>query len=181
MPRFNSAGIILDDARGHVTALATTTLGSDAASIVLNSIPGTYQHLRLIGSVRSKHTNEDSLDITFNTGGTYDYSYIQLTGSDPILVRQTGQASLKYYAFYRNSASANKFGGVDLLIPNYTDTNQKKHVLLHGHGTSSNSPVPLLGGGEWSSTATITQITISFQHDDIASGTSVTLYGINGA
>jgi hypothetical protein len=58
--------------------IATTTLGTAAASITFSSIPATYTDLRLV--VVAKAVSASTLDVRFNNDSGTNYSKTEISG-----------------------------------------------------------------------------------------------------
>jgi hypothetical protein len=163
------------------TAIATTTLGSAAATITFSSIPATYTDLRIVW-VGTMATTTSALKGRFNsdTGANYSYTYISGNGS---------AASSNY----NSSLTSTDFGGMDtnigLTIPamvtidimSYAGSTYKTY-LATGSNDLNGSGVTDRTVGLWRSTSAITSITLMRGGaNNIGSGTTATLYGILAA
>lgn len=153
--------------------IATTTLGSNTASVTFSSISGSYTDLVYIIYNKSGGTNSS---IRFNSDGGSNYSLTQLYGD--------GSAA----ASLRSSNVTYAIGGViqsDATvvghIMNYSNTTTNKTLIARGgagSGTYLDVCVSL-----WRSNSAITSVT--FYQDSgggtWATGSTFTLYGIKAA
>ena len=159
--------------------LASTTLGSAAASIVLSSIPQTYRSLRLIfsGAVTAA-VGWSNAGIRFNGDIGSNY-YHQLTSTLYSSSTAGGWAG----ASTGGGGSNASYSGNDMVIYDYTSTNRRKLMVGLGVVDTSTTSTPSAGAGFyynlWSGNAAITSITlIDFNGSNLASGSTVALYGI---
>ena len=156
--------------------LASTTLGSDAATISFTSIVGTYKHLKIIGTVRSSYAGPYDLlraIINSDTGGNY---YSNQDGSTTTEWRWAVVSGATDYL-----ASAGN-GSFDINLPGYTSTSSYKFFtsfMAHPYSTTSTRAINInYFGGYWLSTSAITSISISSANgSNFKSGGIVSLYG----
>ena len=160
--------------------LASTTLGSDAASISISSIPQTYQSLEIRFTLKSTVTGgaveEGYLrfngDSTSNYVGAYNMG---ATLSSAILLRYISTASV--------SPSAS-FSTGDLFIQNYANTTGsiRKAVLgtvTYNTNTTNNEIAPWFTNGQWLSSSAITSLVVSMSTGfNMKAGSIVQLYGL---
>ena len=159
--------------------IATTTLGSAAASITFSSIAATYTDLRLVwtGTVTTSATRlqmQFNSDTATNYSGTYLYGGGSYQGSG----RVTSQTYLRWNQDSELSTTIPVMNTVDIF--SYAGSTYKTCLLsnvndLNGTG----SIVPQVG--LWRSTAAITSIVIYPLANTMAIGTTATLYGIASA
>jgi len=152
------------------TPIATTTLGSAAASYTFSSIPSTYTDLVLVINPNSYVEN---MNYQFNgdTGTNYSNTFIFGIGSTTYSTRGTN----------RTSISGTISGGWEIVrynIMNYANTTTYKSVLNRmddaAYATGANA-------GVWRSTAAINSIKVNAGSGNLPSGTMLTLYGIAAA
>lgn len=155
--------------------IATTTLGSAAATITFSSIPGTYTDLILIvNALRDTGSSDDHL-VRFNgdTGSNYSRSYIYGDGTTAASGRESNQTSAKLV--YLNSTVR---GVPQLHIMNYSNTTTYKTVIQRQNLPDT---VTAINVALWRSTSAITSITITTPANNFASTSTFTLYGIKSA
>jgi hypothetical protein len=155
--------------------IATTTLGSAAATITFSSIPSTYTDLRLV-LVASSVSGSNFVTITFNgTGGTaYSQTSVYGLGTSAITDQTTSQA-------YINLAVS----GLSTTIPtmytldvfSYTGSTFKTS-LFNSNEDKNGSGAVTAGVGLWRNTAAINTLGISKPTGNYTIGTTATLYGI---
>ena len=160
------------------TPIATTTLGSAAASYTFSSIPSTYTDLILIaGNLSAASTNNAfKMQINSDTGTNYSNTFLAGNGSSATSGRNANADSL------RGFDNPNILGPavVTAHFMNYSNTSTYKTVLTRcsAAGYSTTAEVNL-----WRSTSAINSIKIFFatSGNDIQAGTTFTLYGIAAA
>ena len=160
--------------------LASTTLGSDAASISISSIPQTYQSLQIRFTLKSTVTGGAAEEgyLRFNGDSTSNYVGAYSMGatlSSAILLRYISTASV--------SPSAS-FSTGDLLIQNYANTTGsiRKAVLgtvTYNTNTTNNEIAPWFTNGQWLSSSPITSLVVSMSSGfNMKAGSIVQLYGL---
>jgi hypothetical protein len=165
-------------------AIATTTLGSAAASYTFSSIPQTYTDLILIYQTRIS-TQNSYLDVCAQANGDTgtNYSYTSLTGSGT--AAQSHRASnTGSFIFDDNGAPWNAqwaIGRVNFM--NYSNTTTYKTAISRtdqGGGTSGGTDAVV---NLWRNTAAISSLKIYLNGGSLLldAGTTLTLYGIAAA
>ena len=171
---------------GDWTLIADVKLASTAASIDFSSIPNTYKHLVIIGSLKSAAAAAaDSLRVRFNgsTDVIYDALKINIEHPDTLITYETlGSSSMNVGAISGSSSvSANEFSVVELIIPDYLDGSKYQGVINNNmliRGAATGDLALRSGFGTWKSTAAITQITLFADGGDFVAGSRATLYGL---
>lgn len=179
--------------------IASTTLGSNTASITFSSIPNTYRHLYIVGSVRSESTSENYGQAKIELNGVTSNDYTKNT-----LIRysknnagtETGAGFLtgSWYDFYNvawdglssQNWNSNIFAYFDLWIMNYTSTNHKVGIT-QGHnprmtGVSSGITNGMISNYVYLSSVigAVTQVRVSdFGGFNLSAGSKLYLYGTN--
>jgi hypothetical protein len=152
--------------------IATTTLGSAAASTTFSTISGSYTDLVLIASIKGS-TNDEPVLIEFNsdTGSNYSQTLIYGTGSAVGSQRQTSQTSMRIGSGNSNT----NFDTYIANVQNYSNSTTYKTVVSR---EASAGIVVTATAGLWRSTSAITSILIKRSSGNIATGSTFTLYGI---
>jgi hypothetical protein len=163
------------------TPIATNTLSSAASSVTFSSIPGTFKDLVLV--CFGKRNSSDPagygyvLGMQYNsdTGSNYSVTRIDGNGSSASSDRFTSQTSLDIG--YYGALGDTSFSTSIINIMNYSNNTTYKTMLnrmalpASGHSTAE--------VGLWRSTSIINSINLFFTAgDNIASGSTFTLYGI---
>lgn len=164
--------------------IATTTLGSNQATVVFSSISGTYTDLVLVANI--KHSFGTTTDVIFeglqfnsDTGSNYSSTYMFGNGTSAVSTRNTSRAGISIQG---TQSSENYFSTNIIQIQNYSNTTTNKTVLVRASAGSSSNTGAFAGVGLWRSTSAITSITINATSTfTIQSGSSFTLYGIKAA
>jgi hypothetical protein len=163
------------------TPIATTTLGSAAASYTFSSIPSTYTDLLLVvaGTVS---VNGENILTQYNgdTGSNYSFTYIYGTGSTAASGRQSNRSAAN--ANYQTAFSSSEQSNVIVQVQNYSNSTTFKTALSRNNNANGSS----LPGTEalvslWRNTAAITSILVKAGSGNLNSGMSLTLYGIAAA
>lgn len=156
--------------------IATTTLGSSAATITFSSIPSSYTDLRLV-IVATTITGNDGSKVRFNNDSGTNYSEIWIIGN--------GSAA----------SASRRTNGDGVVITNGTNINTSTPTMrtldIFSYAGSTNKTVlvtessDLNGSGSvtssismWRSTSAINRIDLVLNNWSFAAGTTATLYGI---
>lgn len=159
--------------------IATVSVtGATAANVEFTGIPGTYDDLIVLASLRSNRAAvSDWAYIAFN-GSTANFSAIVLSGD--------GTTPISYNSFPRifatataANATASTFGNSLTYIPNYARSNNKSwsaDLVAENNATEGYNDI---ANGLWSNTAVITSITMTPRVGTAwVTNSSATLYGI---
>jgi len=158
-------------------AIATKTLAVDTATISFTSIPQSFKHLWITGMAKSASTRYFRMAINGANNDTYNDSqfYAGSTGSPVQYGFRNGPYSLGV------GESQNCWGGIDVCIPNYSDTSNFKPYLFRTNFMTFD--VPNNNQGTWGGVyqeynAAVTSLDFYFNAGNIATGTKITLYGL---
>jgi hypothetical protein len=155
--------------------IATTTLGSAAASVTFSSISGSYTDLVIIATLQTSNTV--NMNIRFNSDSGSNYSNTSLAGNGTVAAsgRDTNatESKIDYYAAASNTAKQ-----YIINIPSYANTSVYKNHLTRG-SLPSGEAVAMVG--LWRNTNAITSITILPGNGNMNTGSTFTLYGIASA
>ena len=154
------------------TPIATTTLGSAAASYTFSSIPSTYTDLVLIVNANSSLFN---LNLRFNSDSSSLYSdtIIYNNGNTPASARDSGQTII--YGTVTTGAPFQIWN-----IMNYANTSVYKTVLLKNNDSGTSNTVSA-SVGLYRSTNAINAVNILPGSGNLPAGSTFTLYGIKAA
>jgi hypothetical protein len=171
-------------AAGSTYTPIATASPSGVNSYTFSSIPSTYTDLVLVGSFYS-NTNDVGVNAQFNgdTGTNYSYTVLIGTGSAAQSARASNTASANLVAYNTGVGSTNGvYCPAIMNLMNYSNTSTYKTIMTRGF-TQNNG-----GNGEvtayvntWRSTAAINSIKVYYTSGNMASGTTLTLYGIAAA
>lgn len=162
--------------------IATTTLGSATASVTFSSISSTYTDLVLV--IASLNNTATNVSFQFQVGnGSID------TGSNYSLTEMFGTGSTASSDRASNDTAAYLNGpgiGTSTNIPNlyitnfmnYANTTTYKTILGRGGNAEKNVVATV---NLWRSTSAINTIKIFQSANNMATGSTYTLYGIKAA
>jgi hypothetical protein len=154
--------------------IATTTLGSAAASYTFSSIPSTYTDLIIIGVGLTTGGSAGSVKFNFNsdTGTNYSETYVKSDGTSATSSRDTNLSGL--YATWLDTTQSNFISH----IMNYANTTTYKTVLARTNRTGTDVYAAV---GLWRNTSAINSIQLTGAGTTLAAGSTFTLYGIAAA
>ena len=160
------------------TPIATTTLGSSAATIDFTSISGSYTDLILV--ISGVSSSSDNIFTRFNSNTASNYSVTRLSGSGSAAL--SDRATNATYMVNSNYGWPTTTAGEQntiMQIMNYSNTTTFKTVLMRSN-RASNGVDALVG--LWRSTDAITSISLSTNGFSGVAGwssaTTATIYGI---
>lgn len=181
------AGFARPTAVGALVRLAARTPASGDASATFSNIPGKFDALLLLGTVRGTTVGGDLTDrltAQFNgdSGSNYAWSQFGGDGSSPFLDGAAGVGVMHLGDVVMGAAGAGQATSIEIKFPFYAGTVLQKQVFSTTSLLPDNtSPTQVeLFGGSWSGTAAITSITLALAAGNFDSGTSFVLYGIGG-
>jgi hypothetical protein len=153
--------------------IATTTLGSNSATIEFTSISGTYTDIVLILSAKASGGNMDALiQVNSDTGSNYSFTILSGNGSSASSSRFSNQNS--GYGDLSGFINTSNFNVEIIQFMNYSNTTTYKTFLSRA-STAGNGVDAIVN--LWRNTAAITSIKLSGSQN-YATGTTATLYGI---
>lgn len=160
-------------------AIATATLTSSSGLIQFSSIPQSFKHLWITGMAKSNDSSRYMrMAINGSNGASYnDAEFYGPSSGNPVQYGfRNGVYSLGV------SESQNNWGGVDICIPNYSNTSNFKPYLFRVNfltfdtvGSNQN----VFGGAYEEYNAAVTSLGFFFSAGTMAPGTKFTLYGLS--
>jgi hypothetical protein len=152
--------------------LASTTLGSAAASISFSSISSSYSQLQIVGAARSNYAAAtDYLAMRFN--GDTATNYVTLSGAN------TSTYPVQIHSA-TNGAAANN--GFSIWIANYASSSMWKLLTATWAVNTDTSTGNLAGttwGAMWRNNAALTSMLIyPYNGATFNAGTIISLYGL---
>lgn len=159
--------------------IATTTLGSAAASITFSSIPATYTDLQLVFTWLGSGGESYSPDITFNndTGSNYSITWVNGNGGSAGSSRESNFTRIES----QNTRATTSIPSLYIAnIFSYAGSTNKT-TLLQGINDRNGAGVVEYVVGLWRNTSAITRIDLTANVSNFAAGTVATLYGITKA
>ena len=159
------------------TQIASTTLGSAAASVTFSSIAGTYTDLVLI--MRYSNASADSAFLRFNSdsGSNYSTTYLYGNGTTASSTRESNYSLAYLDIFTSNSSGDTPISIVNVM--NYANATTYKTLLNRNSHTEKGVSATV---SLWRDTAAITSIYLANgSGGDFAAGSTFNLYGITAA
>ena len=159
------------------TPIATTTLGSAAASVTFSSISGSYTDLVLVisGRLDSGSGQDASVLLQYNNDTSTNYSTTLIDGNGTSAGSARATNATAAYCGSTSQESSNSI----VNIMNYSNTTTYK--TLTSRGNNPNYRVRAFAS-LWRSTAAISTIkVISDFAGNFAAGSTFTLYGVKSA
>jgi hypothetical protein len=159
------------------TPIATTTLGSAAASYTFSSIPSTYTDLIIVAQIKGTSTS-NYLNVRFNgdTGTNYSRTTLSGNGSSASSERRSNRTWIE--TDY-NEVIENNFNYINTLhIMNYANTTTNKTMLNRANNAATGVGATV---GLWRSTAAINSVSLVANNNSFEIGSTFTLYGIAAA
>lgn len=155
--------------------IATTTLGSAAASYTFSSIPSTYTDLVLVADslVDGGGGAQILIRVNGDTGTNYSRTVLDGSGSS---ATSTKDSNISYFntGFQAYMTTARGYNCIAQFM-NYSNTSTNKTILVRcgNANTGVDASVAL-----WRSTAAINSILVYPAGNNFATGSTFTLYGI---
>jgi hypothetical protein len=175
-------GIIASSMRGASNSYASisTINGTGSASILsLTSIPSTYQHLQVRGTILTA-AGGGGLSLNFNSDGGSNYASHRIlgNGSSASVGAQTSLTYLQYFGFGQSTSTTNPTTFV-MDILDYASTSKYKTIrILLGQDANGTGEVGLYSG-LWMSSSALSRIDFNCGQN-YTTTTSFALYGIKG-
>ena len=157
--------------------IASTTLGSAAASVTFSSIAGTYTDLVLVCNPIITTTN-DQIAIRLNGDTGTNYSRTILAGNGTTTASYQGSSESYAYTGYYSTLYTNPTTNIFHFM-NYSNATTYKTLL----GRSSSADTTALSSVNlWRSTSAITSIVLTIAGaTNFDAGSTFNLYGITAA
>ena len=159
------------------TPIATTTLGSAAASISFSSISGSYTDLVLIATLKADTASAD-IYMRFNGDSGTNYSKTILWGNGTTAGSNRDSSVAQIRLNYAVDVLTTDGTYLIVNINNYSNTTTYKTALAK-LGLASDSVEQSVG--LWRSTSAINQVTLTLSSGNWGAGCTATLYGITAA
>lgn len=174
-----------------VEVISHTKLGSAQKSFTVSSIPATYDHLYIIGSLQSDRSNPiDGMNIKLNASASgYSQQRLEFVHGGPSASHTNGAAESahRYLIGATNTGydSGAGFSSLEVWIPNYTDSDLTQDYLvelcLQGNTTTNYEWWTEMSNNKWGTAAAIHTFYVEADVGDFNTNSCLTVYGINGA
>jgi hypothetical protein len=159
-------------------AIATTTLGSAAASYTFTAIPDTFTDLVLVANCKNTTGATYGLLLQYNGDTTTNYSTTLLWGNGT--TASTFRYTTGYSAAFTGWAGSTNFSPLIINIQNYANETTFKTTL--SRSSDAGDRVGTMVSLWRKSPEAINSIKIQFEPTtNIATGSTFTLYGIKAA
>ena len=155
--------------------IATSTLGSDTATITFSSISGSYTDLVLIENGKVSAGNGSYSRIRFNsdTGSNYSGTYLSGNGTAANTERFSNMTFMVVASLAAVETNFNHNAIIN--IQNYSNSTTYKTILARLNNAAAATDAAV---GLWRSTSAITSIEYYLNSGSWATGSTFTLYGI---
>jgi hypothetical protein len=160
------------------TPIATTTLGSAAASYTFSSISGIYTDLVLVftGTITAPTSASFLMRFNGDTASNYSDTNIYGTGSAAGSYRDTSSTNIRVGAVNNGTGAQSN---LIINVMNYSNATTYKTALARFNDAGAEVAAVV---GLWRNTAAITSITLLLASTaTYATGSTFTLYGIAAA
>jgi hypothetical protein len=159
--------------------IATTTLGTAAASVTFSSISGSYTDLILVAQVTTAAATNMRIRFNNDSASNYSITWLGGTGSAANTGRETGNtAALLESNAYPNGGSSS-IAQYSIHLNRYSNTNTWKTFISRAANAGTGSDLSV---GLWRSTSAINEIQVrTSSGGNISVGSTFTLYGIAAA
>jgi len=161
-------------------SIATTTLSSPQSTLVVGSIPGTYQHLQIRGILKSTAIPGGTPRLYFNNDRTTNsYSMHEIFGNGGGSTGVNQQFNLDAIYASLGSQNTTQFGAYVINIFDYASTSKSKTIqFIHGFDSNASGYVSF-STGMYTSTNAITSFGITPQQTaNFDTGSTMAVYGI---
>lgn len=157
--------------------IATTTLGTTAASVTFSSISSAYTDLVLVNNLFTSATSCNMvITVNSDTASNYSTTFLSGNGSAAASSRSSNQTAMN---FVWTSASLNNTSASTIVhFQNYSNTTTYKTVLGRYNVASGEVTQTV---NLWRSTAAISSMEIKTNSNFYYAGSTFTLYGIKAA
>lgn len=157
--------------------IATTTLATNASSIVFSSIPATYTDLRIV--LVCKTDSNQLIYMRFNSSSTgYSETEMGGYGSSTISYVETNMSMNMLHGVTSVTSSNPSFFTIDVM--SYAGSTYKTSLVTASqdyNGTGSLEREVCL----WRNTSAITSVTLAPTNNMFVAGTTATIFGIKAA
>jgi hypothetical protein len=160
-------------------SIATYVATGNVSSITFSSIPSTFKHLQIRGSLLC--TNQQNILTQVNTDTASNYSWHELFGQGSSAGAGAGVSASFMQIGFVESNSTSYTGGFVADFLDYADTNKNKTMRSLMGSDANGSGYVLLRSGAWRNTSAINSIKIyPASTDSFKQYSHIGLYGIKG-
>ena len=164
--------------------IASTTLGSSAATVEFTSLSGSFTDLLIVAEIGTTGGGGNvQLQVNSDTGSNYSHTLIQGNGTSVASARQSAGSSIDSRRIGRIEAlaAANENFVNMVTFLSYANTNVYKTYLAQSHSASTVSGVSRIVG-LWQSTSAITSLSFDVEGSlNFRAGSTFSLFGVKAA
>lgn len=159
--------------------IATTTLGTTAASVTFSSISDAYTDLVIVTNFAMSANDQYAhyVQVNGDTGNNYSRTILYGDGSAAGSARQSNNGSM-YFGTWNTDMDTTDRAVTTIFFNNYSNTTTYKTAI--GRYNVASKEVGA-GVGTWRNTAAITSINLATNSTTYIVGSTFTLYGIKSA
>lgn len=177
-------------AGGGFESIASTTLGTDTATITFSSIPADYQHLqiRMISRMNAYNANANIVSyLRFNgdSSTTYWFHWLEGNGSAASAGGTSNtRINIRSSVMDTNNSNVNAFAVALIDIHDYANASKNttvRYLAGNDKNTSDAAYRITAGSGLWPVTTAVNSISLTNEIDKYEAGSTFALYGIKGA
>jgi len=160
------------------TALATTTLGSNTASVTFSSISGSYTDLVLVINGQLSTVGSPIMRVNSDSGTNYSCTQIYGDGSSAVSGRVSNFSSA-VISFLNANCAINEDFAIIVNLQNYSNSTTYKTFLSRVSKATQQAEANVT---MWRNTNAITSVQVLVSSSGVyKSGSTFTLYGIAAA
>lgn len=168
------------------SAIASAVITANTATVLFSSIPGTYSHLMLVGTVRASAGSTAPFGTGKINGATSQYhqQYLRANASTNTIssaVQSTGTDLDRIIITSTTAAAANVFGFFEIFYPNYASGRNKQFFSksFGQSGSVTESWGTMIASGYYNNAGAITSISVSGDsYGGFVANSVITLYAI---
>ena len=157
--------------------IATQTLGSSASSVTFSSITGTYTDLVIVcNGLANSGTTGLGMRYNGDTGNNYSATFLEGSGTTALSERQSSTNYLRvaWNSIWDTTTPSN----IIINIQNYSNATTYKTSINRSNNSARYVEAIV---GLWRNTNAITSFTLTGVTNNLAAGSTFTLYGIKAA
>jgi hypothetical protein len=168
---------------GSYESIATANPSAGTSYVEFTSIPSTYTHLQIRGTVRANDASAGhnaGMYIRFNSdsGANYTIHFVSGNGSSASTASVASQTETYVSSMPRGGDTANAYGVNIIDILDYANTNKYKTLRNLSGDDLNGSGIVRLNSALWMSSSAITSIRI-YLENNFAANSQLALYGVN--
>lgn len=162
-----------------VRLITRQVLESDTATFDFTSIPGSFQSLELICSLRSTHNADVNNSLRFNNDSSNNYQWQSLFVSGTVVggSRDTSDPQINASFSPGTNSAAGSATSLRILIPDYANTTFHKRAFVFAVYTGTSAITMQNLYGYWNQTTAIDRVTLLPSSGNWLAGSVASLYG----